>query len=374
MTTPVTVREGLSPRERGNRRGRHDRTRFQRTIPARAGEPAPRMWLPGLQRDYPRASGGTRGSQAAPVVGRGLSPRERGNPTRLATRKRWLRTIPARAGEPSKWSGAGAGAGDYPRASGGTTGTARSSSARRGLSPRERGNRLGDAQRQRRAGTIPARAGEPSSTSSTSPAFRDYPRASGGTQLLLLQPNFSEGLSRASGGTTRVQRELGRDEGLSPRERGNLVGAVLRRRYEGTIPARAGEPCFSCSLSFASRDYPRASGGTASFASASFKRRGLSPRERGNPLCRASPRPTAGTIPARAGEPTTGARTGARTGDYPRASGGTRRRARYGDAREGLSPRERGNPSGRPVIPARNGTIPARVVERLKSRIFELAE
>ena len=52
---------------------------------------------------------------------------------------------------------------------------------------------------------------------------------------------------------------------------------------------------------------------------------GLSPRVRGNPMAANMSRSSAGSIPARAGEPRVGVLAGLFVGVYPRACGGTGR-------------------------------------------------
>ena len=116
------------------------------------------------------------------------------------------------------------------------------------------------------AGSIPARAGEPS------------PK--------LINPFTTQVYPRACGGTGDELFEVDPDGGLSPRVRGNPAGAIVAcGLLARSIPARAGEPCL--------RDR-----GFATNCS-----QGLSPRVRGNPAvleyCRADRR----SIPARAGEP-----------------------------------------------------------------------
>ena len=71
-----------------------------RSIPARAGEPARYSVGCNVRRVYPRACGGTRG---VPLFGRlkhGLSPRVRGNLLLVFNGQTKARSIPARAGEP----------------------------------------------------------------------------------------------------------------------------------------------------------------------------------------------------------------------------------------------------------------------------------
>ena len=71
--------------------------------------------------------------------------------------------------------------------------------------------------------------------------------------------------------------------------------------------------------------------------------RGLSPRARGNPGSRAAAWPSAGTIPACAGEPLIEDVKGDITRDYPRVRGGTGLGQRANAGAAGLSPRARGN-------------------------------
>ena len=155
---------GLSPRVRGNLERRLQLSLLLRSIPARAGEPArcaPRA--PQLPV-YPRACGGTACESTRADSNGGLSPRVRGNQVLHVGRVKFSGSIPARAGEPIL---AGTGRGPtrvYPRACGGTAGAGLGAGVAIGLSPRVRGNPylirdFGDKLR-----SIPARAGEPSKT------------------------------------------------------------------------------------------------------------------------------------------------------------------------------------------------------------------
>src|ERR1700761_6865110 len=88
-----------------------------------------------------------------------------------------------------------------------------------GPSPRGRGNRLPPASAFPPARTIPAWAGEPSTTARRVSAWRDHPRVGGGTRDM--QPTGdSEG-------------------GPSPRGRGNLTWDLPSYSAKGTIPAWA---------------------------------------------------------------------------------------------------------------------------------------
>ena len=171
---------------------------------------------------YPRACGGTLPFGISRIPTAGLSPRVRGNRVQKSAVYPVGGSIPARAGEPPgpyAWARQGT---VYPRACGGTRASAWCSSAMPGLSPRVRGNpRVGVVQLGY-AGSIPARAGEPTARALDWADRRVYPRACGGTSQALF-PRCSSA-------------------GLSPRVRGNLTRPAHLTRRQRSIPARAGEP------------------------------------------------------------------------------------------------------------------------------------
>ena len=175
---------GLSPRERGNRVDRDRRGRCGRSIPARAGEPARCPALVSATGVYPRASGGTFWVIALAATYAGLSPRERGNLGGGRRGRELERSIPARAGEPHVDLIMAVPPKVYPRASGGTFAGLAAAAFAKGLSPRERGNLINHPRHELREGSIPARAGEPRSPTPRPPTSWVYPRASGGTRPL----------------------------------------------------------------------------------------------------------------------------------------------------------------------------------------------
>ena len=232
---------------------------------------------------YPRASGGTDSGGRNFDCDDGLSPRERGNRVAVGDAGSIGGSIPARAGEPRDASPLTNTSTVYPRASGGTEVPDHSSSITEGLSPRERGNHGVASMPIAGAGSIPARAGEPSPLLARRPFRWVYPRASGGTPA---NPSPS-----------------GDVFGLSPRERGNRNIASGEDVEPGSIPARAGEPPPPPASLALPGVYPRASGGTVWDNDVFLGPYGLSPRERGNR--KGYPRGTVSlrSIPARAGEP-----------------------------------------------------------------------
>ena len=254
-----------------------------RSIPARAGEPRPQPQLLCWPTVYPRASGGTSRPRRASQRCTGLSPRERGNRRLSTTNGKWERSIPARAGEPSPrriwlrpdWV--------YPRASGGTFSVPNSFHAATGLSPRERGNLLGAELVPCGDGSIPARAGEPSpmprgrwrstglsprERGNRNPAraarvcTRSIPARAGEPLPPLVRSTLGRVYPRASGGTLTTVCFYPDPLGLSPRERGDRVRPDNLSHARRSIPARAGEPRRRLGSASDRRVYPRASGGT----------------------------------------------------------------------------------------------------------------
>ena len=235
-------RPGLSPRLRGNHGARLTPESIGESIPAPAGEPLCRRVARCGGRVYPRACGGTRSSVRTPYFPIGLSPRLRGNLARQPLRSRSgglsprlrgnrinspkpggaHRSIPAPAGEPNLLQYRLSRQAVYPRACGGTDGVGVPTFMPQGLSPRLRGNLQRESALRFGCGSIPAPAGEPSTTSTIRLGETVYPRACGGT------------LAKATG--VLLVR------GLSPRLRGNLVNEAGEFRWYRSIPAPAGEP------------------------------------------------------------------------------------------------------------------------------------
>ena len=191
----------------------------------------------------------------------------------------------------------------YPRACGGTCGLGLRRRAAGGLSPRVRGNRSRRACPRFPSGSIPARAGEPTTAAMSSDFPKVYPRA--------------------CGGTARRPPPMKTTLGLSPRVRGNPGYGPEGPLHHGSIPARAGEPSPRLPRPSKRRVYPRACGGTPANQSEQKDYAGLSPRVRGNRMEWPPFRGGMGSIPARAGEPPRTGRLAGRARVYPRACGGT---------------------------------------------------
>ena len=220
---------------------------------------------------------------------KGLSPRVRGNHHLASGDSIWVGSIPACAGEPDSGRGIWSLCAVYPRVCGGTVPGSTVDDAFAGLSPRVRGNRVGAEKERVLVRSIPACAGEPPGSTGPGSTGAVYPRVCGGTWIRANDPLLVEG--------------------LSPRVRGNLIGPAVGQRAVGSIPACAGEPQWSILFGFSNEVYPRVCGGTQSVQSPHWSRQGLSPRVRGNrhAVLRGSARQR--SIPACAGEPSSGPRS-----------------------------------------------------------------
>ena len=155
------------------------------SIPARAGEPVSLPSTGGAWAVYPRACGGTAAGYDSLNRLPGLSPRVRGNRFRYPPPAGPGRSIPARAGEPLRVTIASTAYPVYPRACGGTWGFQPRPAPLWGLSPRVRGNLpryrfVDDVHR-----SIPARAGEPPISAPFQLRIQVYPRACGGTPVII---------------------------------------------------------------------------------------------------------------------------------------------------------------------------------------------
>ena len=190
---------GLSPRVRGNPHQAIAVRHLARSIPACAGEPHAQASLANSVTVYPRVCGGTALMRALFASHTGLSPRVRGNPARRVSLTGCLGSIPACAGEPVPSVSFVPSMRVYPRVCGGTGLYIDGQKVGGGLSPRVRGNLRGRRDGPGRRGSIPACAGEPSSSSSPTPPHRVYPRVCGGTARPRRSKMPSTGLSPLTG-------------------------------------------------------------------------------------------------------------------------------------------------------------------------------
>ena len=161
------------------------------------------------------------------------------------------------------------------------------------------------------------------------------------------------------GGTSTVHSSGLPSPGLSPRVRGNRLHRRAPSRASRSIPACAGEPTSGTMSPALMGVYPRVCGGTSPECADRAATWGLSPRVRGNRLRR--PRGAAGlrSIPACAGEPRRALVATVAPEVYPRVCGGTGSGCTVIIGDNGLSPRVRGNRTGIPADCIPQGSIPA---------------
>ena len=161
------------------------------------------------------------------------------------------------------------------------------------------------------------------------------------------------------GGTSVCHIQCEQRVGLSPRVRGNQY-LIRRPAWRcGSIPACAGEPTSGNTFPCWDRVYPRVCGGTDAEVGLASTAMGLSPRVRGNRLGRRGGRHCHGSIPACAGEPVECASPGRPSRVYPRVCGGTERCNSRALGPRGLSPRVRGNHPVEPLSALIERSIPA---------------
>ena len=169
--------------------------------------------------------------------------------------------------------------------------------------PRERG---GDAQRRRRvfvvAGLSPRTRGRPGQDRRERGRFGSIPANAGETRYGRVAVNLPRVYPRERGGDIAVSPLAPTVQGLSPRTRGRLARATEGDVAERSIPANAGETGRASRRATATRVYPRERGGDALMVGIASRLAGLSPRTRGRPRRTARRCPTAGSIPANAGE------------------------------------------------------------------------
>ena len=270
---------------------------------------------------------------------RGPSPRVRGSPgggqDRLARRG----SIPACAGKPATTSRGRPSAGVHPRVCGEASRMLIAGSRRRGPSPRVRGSRGGIRAAGIPRGSIPACAGKPIHAASCPAISGVHPRVCGEAGML------------------QMAQEPG--EGPSPRVRGSPAAGARGARAPGSIPACAGKPWPSRLSTSGSRVHPRVCGEAWPSATSRFRVPGPSPRVRGSPDEVGADALVARSIPACAGKPRASRRTTATLRVHPRVCGEAVRGGRWTTTRRGPSPRVRGSLI-RPTTGMREaGSIPA---------------
>ena len=213
-------------------------------------------------------------------------------------------SIPACAGEASSSVCCPPSPAVYPRVCGGSLGVPVAPGRPGGLSPRVRGKPGRRLHAEPPARSIPACAGEATLPATPARWPGVYPRVCGGSMVLAGSPVVWPG--------------------LSPRVRGKHPAGPTPSVRRGSIPACAGEAGSTSRPQSPHKVYPRVCGGSASLCATSASAIGLSPRVRGKPFLRNPTLAVPRSIPACAGEAFTSAACRAMNAVYPRVCGGSR--------------------------------------------------
>ena len=147
--------------------------------------------------------------------------------------------------------------------------------------------------------------------------------------------------------------------GSSPLTRGKLSQPQQVRHRQGLIPAHAGKTVSGVRPAPSIRAHPRSRGENDGDPSPPGPPRGSSPLTRGKPIQAARPQPSWGLIPAHAGKTPRPRWSRRAAGAHPRSRGENSPSAVVSPSGWGSSPLTRGKPSGRRLLDALAGLIPA---------------
>ena len=217
-----------------------------------------------------------------------------------------------------------------------------------------------DSLLRQQGGLSPRVRGNPARHAHRGRPGRSIPACAGEPRTARPAGRLAEVYPRVCGGTVAGASPGRKRRGLSPRVRGNRRHAGRQPEIPGSIPACAGEPFQLLTRRNCPPVYPRVCGGTYARRNCPPPRRnGLSPRVRGNRGTARVARRRRRSIPACAGEPPDDAGSPPPPSVYPRVCGGTHRRRLTDAQRAGLSPRVRGNPAVAPAGFSAAWSIPA---------------
>ncbi len=183
---------------------------------------------------------------------------------------------------------------------------------------------------------------------------------------MMLRVTRSRAYPRIRGGNFHTAFTIWRIAGLSPHTRGKRPLAPLVRPSAGPIPAYAGETMSGALQAPLFGAYPRIRGGNYAAQLRTAWREGLSPHTRGKRYQADGSRNTCGPIPAYAGETLLGIASLSATRAYPRIRGGNHEFGLHASFRQGLSPHTRGKRVGAGLGAGVSGPIPAYAGETAK--------
>ena len=171
-------------------------------------------------------------------------------------------------------------------------------------------------------GIIPACAGNTKPIESLAGRSGDHPRMRG-EHPLLIDPMTC-------------------DEGSSPHARGTLLLTLEERRFNGIIPACAGNTTVPAFSAISYRDHPRMRGEHVITVQYNVSAEGSSPHARGTRVCAQLAVATWGIIPACAGNTPESSTAASPTTDHPRMRGEHSRKEPRSWCNLGSSPHARG--------------------------------
>ena len=256
----------------------------RRSIPAGAGNPGRSTRSAGTSTVHPRGCGESSFGFQEWIQAWGPSPRVRGILLEGDAHQRRAGSIPAGAGNPPDARSSTAATAVHPRGCGESPHRPRRPPGASGPSPRVRGilRRRGAGPGER--GSIPAGAGNPSSGATCRRRSWVHPRGCGESPM--------------------SSPEAARSAGPSPRVRGIQPAVLVVAVEPGSIPAGAGNPASRSAARSASWVHPRGCGESVVLVRLLAAVRGPSPRVRGILVLERDVDPRPGSIPAGAGNPT----------------------------------------------------------------------
>ena len=237
----IRRRLGPSPRGRGNPKAAVGAVVEIGSIPAWAGKPRPfRRWRQSI-RVHPRVGGETRRVLRMRLSREGPSPRGRGNRVGDTDVPPYIRSIPAWAGKPRQGLSCRARGQVHPRVGGETPRLAESGEIGRGPSPRGRGNPSRYETEDIRSGSIPAWAGKPTPPQPVAPRGMVHPRVGGETTVTAPVLVKLEGPSPRGRGNQELFREMNVHEGSIPAWAGKPGDHEHAHVFQGVHPRVGGE-------------------------------------------------------------------------------------------------------------------------------------
>ena len=242
------------------------------------------------------------GCTRAGVTTSGSSPRGRGKRNQPRRVHPAGRLIPARAGKTSHGPDHRLASTAHPRAGGENDHENILTIPQKGSSPRGRGKRYPRSARPVRDGLIPARAGKTGRQGRPAHRRPAHPRAGGENPVQRYGFSLRYGSSPRGRGKPLIAVAENHSSRLIPARAGKQNPSSGAHHLRGLIPARAGKTTRLRRCPTKRSAHPRAGGENLVTTLVEALPQGSSPRGRGKPHARRSPRDRRRLIPARAGK------------------------------------------------------------------------